>query len=472
MSQERVKQKPAGRITLLPPSPEIPDDNPYANDLFERKEFGDSLTSLFRNLEEGVVVCIDASWGDGKTTFAEMWIADLKRQKIRCIYYDAYKHDYCDDPFVSFCAEIISLSKEAFDEHDQIPGLTEGFKTKAIQIGASLLNTGIRVGVRALTGGIVDGADFDELKSIGSDVVSGPLTAKSVFVKRALEDYDAAKKGFADFLEQLEELGGAVRNAQDFPLLIVVDELDRCRPDFALALIERIKHLFAAKNVSFLLLANMDQLENYVRTVYGSEVDARNYFQKFVTLSIELPKNTQDRYTNDYCKYSKRLIEHYGLPHKRGLDDLLPALFQHYRFSLREMERCFSVLGLYYSQLVKGRLTDPAVIPFLAIQKIRNPRVLSQLSVSALSYDSVVKETGIETLSRADVGDGWVRELLARLRFLLLSESEYETLAQDDPVRRHEGWLAPYHIERMSVMPFLCAELSKFKIEDAQGPDG
>ena len=471
MSQENTKQKPAGRITLLPPKPVISPDAPYAEDLFERKEFGDSLTSLFRNLEEGVVVCIDASWGDGKTTFAEMWMADLKREKIRCIYYDAYEHDYCDDPFVSFCAEIISLSKEAFGEKDQIQRATKKFKAKAIQIGASVLNTGIRVGVRALTGGIVDGPDVDELKSIGSDLVSGPLTAKSVFVKRALEDYDAAKKGFADFLEQLEELGGAVRKAQVFPLLIVVDELDRCRPDFALALIERIKHLFAAKNVSFLLLANMDQLENYVRTVYGSEVDARNYFQKFVTLSTELPKNTRDGDRNDYYKYASKLIEHYGLPNERSLFALLPTLFQHYRFSLRQMERCLSVLGLYYSQLVKRRLTDPTVIPFLAIQKIRNPQLLSGLANHKVPYAALVEEADLEALARANDGNGWVGALLDRLQFMLLDDAKYQALPDNSTIRRCESWLGPL-AERTDLLPFLCQELSRFKIKDAQGSDG
>ena len=107
-------------MKINPPVPEIPADDPYLHDLFSRKEFGDSLTSIFSNLEENVVVCVDAPWGDGKTTFAKMWIASLRQQKINCIYYDAYEHDYSDDPFVSFCAEIISLAETAFAGDDGI----------------------------------------------------------------------------------------------------------------------------------------------------------------------------------------------------------------------------------------------------------------------------------------------------------------------------------------------------------------
>ncbi len=56
-------------MKLHPPIPEIPEDAPYSNDLFDRKQFGDSLSSLFTTVDESVVLSIDAPWGDGKTTF-------------------------------------------------------------------------------------------------------------------------------------------------------------------------------------------------------------------------------------------------------------------------------------------------------------------------------------------------------------------------------------------------------------------
>ncbi|MFO1491587.1 MAG: P-loop NTPase fold protein [Kiritimatiellia bacterium] len=70
---------------------------------------------------------------------------------------------------------------------------------------------------------------------------------------------------FDEFRDQLAKLAGAIREVQNFPLVVIVDELDRCRPDFALGLIERIKHLFSTDNVSFVLLANATQLQNYMQ---------------------------------------------------------------------------------------------------------------------------------------------------------------------------------------------------------------
>lgn len=78
-------------MRLKPPEPDISGDDPYSEDLFERKPFGDSLTLLFSKMDESIVLSIESCWGDGKTTFAKMWIADLEKQGKTCIYYDAYR---------------------------------------------------------------------------------------------------------------------------------------------------------------------------------------------------------------------------------------------------------------------------------------------------------------------------------------------------------------------------------------------
>jgi predicted KAP-like P-loop ATPase len=91
----------------------------------------------------------------------------------------------------------------------------------------------------------------------------------SAIVGRIFDNYISTKNQIIEFKEKLSNIGQAVKDSQKFPLLIIIDELDRCRPDFALALLERIKHLYTTNYVSFVLLVNMKQLENYVRTIYG-----------------------------------------------------------------------------------------------------------------------------------------------------------------------------------------------------------
>jgi hypothetical protein len=72
-------------------------------------------------------------------------------------------------------------------------------------------------------------------------------------------------------------------------LVIVVDELDRCRPDYALSLLEIIKHFFDVPHVHFVLGVNMSELENSVKARYGAGINAGLYLQKFVKVTMGLP---------------------------------------------------------------------------------------------------------------------------------------------------------------------------------------
>jgi hypothetical protein len=454
-------------MRLHPPIPEIPDDNPYLNDLFVRKEFGDSLFSLFKATDEGIVLCVGAPWGEGKTTFARMWMADLRKRNVHCVYFDAYEHDYSDDPFISFCAEIISLSAEAFAKSDAIQALKEDFRSKARRLGGKLLCTGTRIGVKALTLGILKDSDIDALNSIRTDLADSSSSAASAAVDKAIEEHTSVKGSITEFRGRLAALAKAVRAAQGFPLVIVVDELDRCRPDFALSLIERIKHLFSTDDVSFLLLANAKQLQNYVRTVYGSDVDAPNYLHKFFTLYAELPRKRGDTHENDYSKYVRRLSDHYGIGRERDLDSFMPRLIQHYGFSLREMERCFAMLAMYYAQLPANRPSNDAIVGFLAVTHLRFPDVFAGLAAGNVSYDALAKATGIDRIARTDYLRFPAEWFLGVLKFLLLTEEQYKALGKDDAIHAHGQWFRRCDIERAHVIPFFCSELVRFSMCEA-----
>ena len=368
---------------------------------------------------------------------------------------------------MSFCAEIISLAETEFADSDAIQTLKEDFKSKAKRIGEKLLCTGTRIGVKALTLGILKDSDIDALDDIRGDVADSSSAAALAFVGKAFDNYATSKDNLAEFREKLSALGAAVRKAQKFPLLIIVDELDRCRPDFALSLIERIKHLFATHEVSFLLLANTAQLQNYVKTVYGTGVDARNYLHKFFTISTELPQNRQDTHENDHSLYARRLIEHYGINGQRRIDYVLIRLLQYYNFSLREMEQCFSMLSLYYAHLPENKLSNDGIIPLLAVLRLRFPEVFNGLSAGTLSYEKLIEITGIDKIDRTDYTQFSKDWLLGLLKFLLFTDEEFEALDEKDAVRNHNQWLFNYSTNRTQVMPFFCSELTRFKMEDA-----
>ena len=452
---------PTKLLKLHAPSPEILPDKPYLHDLFGRNQFGDALTSLLRNVEEGVVLCVDAKWGDGKTTFARMWMADLQRQGIRSIYFDAYEHDYADDPFVVFSAEIIKLTGEGFPQA-HVQNLKQEFKTTAIRMGGKMLCTTLRM------------AGMDEHGSrVGQPgVVTDASMAVSGYLARAIEEHIAGIDSHEEFRRKLSALGAAVRQEQNFPLLIIVDELDRCRPHFALSLIERIKHLFSTSNVSFVLLANTTQLESCVKLVYGAEVDARNYLHKFFTLCTKLPGSYLDRGGNDRAKYARYLIKHFGIEaHGEKLSGILVPLFDHHKFTLREMEQCFSMLSVYYSQLPNEPLSIDPVIALLALLRVRFPLIADKMAISKMSYKELAARLGFDAIPErkplADYPEFPLAAFSSLLKYLLFNSLEYDSLGRDDPLRKTFQHLeSVWKLERTRIIPHLCDEIVRFRMDE------
>ena len=113
-------------------------------------------------------------------------------------------------------------------------------------------------------------------------------------LRKASEDRAALEA----FRETLSEVANTLAKQQAgegevFPLVFIVDELDRCRPPFALSIIERIKHLFSVPGVCFVLVTHVPQLEQAVRGANGATVDARTYLEKFYQMRITLPEQQE-----------------------------------------------------------------------------------------------------------------------------------------------------------------------------------
>jgi hypothetical protein len=211
----------------------------------------------------------------------------------------------------------------------------------------------------------------------------------------------------------------------------------------------------------------MAQLENYVKMVYGAEVDARSYLHKFFTISTDLPQNRQDTHENDYAKYFRRLSQHYGLDDKPGLDTILVPLFRHYWFSLREIERCFTILALYFAHIPSKRLPITHVISFLAILRLKFPDVFYALAASKLSYDDLVDKTGIDRIEQTDYSRFPKDRFICLLKFLLLTEDQYNALDEKDAIHRYGQLLdGRFDMTRTKVMALLCSDLIRFEMEE------
>jgi len=81
------------------------------NDVFERKKIADSLSSIIATSDDPLVICLDAPWGEGKTSFLHMWMHQLEEKHIPVVYFDAFAHDHHQDPLYQYPVLYMSMQK-------------------------------------------------------------------------------------------------------------------------------------------------------------------------------------------------------------------------------------------------------------------------------------------------------------------------------------------------------------------------
>ncbi|WP_321364807.1 P-loop NTPase fold protein [uncultured Celeribacter sp.] len=268
------------RLTIPEPNIALYEQGFEAASDLGRAPDGKKLSDLVERIEEPMVIAVDAPWGAGKSVFLKCWVGEhIKAEhgnKATTVYFDAFQHDFLDDPLIALTGVIAERFKRVSSKSK---------KWRPVKEAASkLVRPAARIGLALATAGASEAAGV---------IVDAGLAAGSEELAKASEKFwkkedgkRAAMQSFRDALEQL---------AAEQKLVIVVDELDRCRPDYALNLLEVIKHFFNVPNVHFVLGVNLTELENSVRARYGAGVNASKYLQKFYNVRMPLLLRTAVR---------------------------------------------------------------------------------------------------------------------------------------------------------------------------------
>lgn len=356
-------------MKIFPVSPDISPTEGFSKDadIFGYKEFGLNIIKLFDKTEDVFVSVIDGSWGIGKTTFIQMLAGEFRNRNFPTIYFDAFENDYLDDPFVAISSEIIELAQErklakksAYKKFVQSAGKT------AIQVG----KTATKVAAKAVTLGVLDNEKLDALDDIASDL--GKITEEAVekSVEELLKSRKEQKDNIQKFDESLGELVKLLSPESDKPLMFIIDELDRCRPDFALGLLERIKHFYRVENVYFILVANLEQLSHSVCARYGSGIDGQNYLHKFYDLQFELiPSFRGGRQQIYWDAMSKQT----NVSSRGRSSQIIKSWCSYKDISLRELQKIFVVKQLVsvtwdgesYSEIISILCIAKVLFPLL-----------------------------------------------------------------------------------------------------------
>jgi predicted KAP-like P-loop ATPase len=331
-------------MKLVTPPFVINESDGFTNDVLGRKAYGEALLNLVTRSSDELVISLDGQWGEGKTTFIKMWQGLLKQADIPNIYVDAFANDYVDDAFIAVASAITGY----VDTHTSKPHekAVAEFKDKAKKVGSRLLSWTAKQGVKAATLGALSAGDFKELAELKDELAKGVSGVVGDFIEERLTSHAKDIELLTSFKELLSDLPTYLHNGKGKPLVIIIDELDRCKPTFAVEVIEKIKHLFSVENVVFVLVMNKKQLENAIKCVYGEGIDAHAYLQKFINIETTIPNRIDDPELNDITKYCHRLFDLHEL--KRGGDNEqllkhIKTVAVHFGLRLRSLERVFTI---------------------------------------------------------------------------------------------------------------------------------
>lgn len=185
-------------------------------------------------------------------------------------------------------------------------------------------------------------------------------------------------------------------------VVIIIDELDRCRPTYAIELLERVKHLFDASGVVFILGIDRRQLNHSIRSLYGSEFDATGYLRRFIDLDYRLPEPQ----VGDYCEY---LFENFGineLMSKRNRNETndyqlkshLQGLMSAAKMSLREQEQTISRLRIVLQTIPQYSLIYGNILSLLLFLREWNTDIYADTIEGKIDIDKIIPQ--IEALPR------------------------------------------------------------------------
>lgn len=279
----------------------------WPSDVLNRSESAKFLTDYLNRLygdssadgiyEDSFVMCLNAEWGYGKTFLIRNWADDLKNKlKHPVIYFDAWKNDFSDDPLLAFISELEIALKEY---EDQIPQ------------GKQLVSNVIEIAKGAITPTLktISKIAFKKIVGEGPEVIfelfnSASEGAINNYMRCSLEEHNKRKEKIKDFSDALGDLLNNLKKKDKtkLPMYIFIDELDRCKPSYAIELLEGIKHIFGTKGVFFIVATNKNQLSHSIKAIYGSKFDSVTYLQRFFDQEYQIPKP-------NFKEFAKLLIE-------------------------------------------------------------------------------------------------------------------------------------------------------------------
>lgn len=288
-------------------------------DILKRDAFVEQVIKLLENISDNkAAACfaIDGEWGTGKSfvlDILEEQLNDRYSEKYFVVRYNSWKYDYYEEPLIAIVSSIIAEMEEKvniFPESQEKQEILGMFKAAGVSL-LSMANTAFK----AQTGLDIQGAY--------ETVIKGQKEGAAKYEKEHAYD---TYLGFNNVIDKLSALIQEIAN--DYTVVIIVDELDRCIPEYAIKVMERLHHLTEEKsNIITVIAIDKKQLECSVRHLFGFAEDNK-YLEKFINFDITLNNGEiSEKIIEKYAEYLNLFSEEIN-PFDEHIEEYVQIIFK------------------------------------------------------------------------------------------------------------------------------------------------
>ena len=299
--------------------------NTFLSDTIGRSKDVLQFISLLNAIDDSYSIALDGNWGSGKTFFVKQTIIVLNALNESITSYDSEESDKI--------RKYLQMTQRKEPQIEVQPFVSCYYNAWA--------NDNDVDPVLSLTYSILQCAETDYSFEKGPDFIRVLASIAEFFtglkanaIIDALKSKDPLSSIIAnkDILNSVNEFLESLLPEQGNRLLIFVDELDRCKPSYAVQMLERIKHYFSNDRVTFVFSINMNEILHTIKRYYGSEFDGSRYLDRFFDMRISLPPADM-----------RRFYQQLGIDNGRSwvFEGVCKAVIEEFRFELREILRFY-----------------------------------------------------------------------------------------------------------------------------------
>lgn len=345
-------------------------------DVLDRKAFVKQIVDLAMVLSEKRKNCcfaIEGEWGSGKSFVLENIQECLQPEQSEetgtdrffIVRYDCWKHDYYEEPIVA----IISVLRDQIDQYINL--LTDDAKRALLKTVKNAITKIAVETIKSKTGIDIDG------------IAEAPEGDEKIYDK-----YFGFQKVVKEVQNQIEKI------SQTQTVVIMVDELDRCLPLYAIKILERIHHVFnEIENVVVIVAMEKKQISNSLHQIYGDEMDVDRYLKKIIAFSFKLDNGSAHNFIEKYASY----MEMFEIKEKDELEEFLKEITVN--IDIRTQEKIFEKAENLHRLLATQEKMDSGVLAFEIVTlcvKEKMSTVHLEWMINTSSYPNIEREIGKE----------------------------------------------------------------------------